>query len=271
MNIKNWLALTILAPICAIHADVHCGMHLMYGNPGGVDQVLCRTGYASGYSYKYKAPLWASFSITSASSYNDHKAARQNDFRPDSDIPTGYQSTTKDYDEPIYDQGHMADSAVIDFSKVANSETFLMSNVTPQIPEMNRAAFGKKGAWGTLENNIRSWVKMRGHLLITSGAIYDSEPETIGNGVAVPSYIYKIVMDVKTNNSIAFLFPAKDQNTGDRLKCYLVSIDDIEAITGLDFFKDIEDKHEAEIESYKEEALWPTKTGTTTKDSQTQC
>jgi DNA/RNA endonuclease G (NUC1) len=78
-------------------------------------------------------------------------------------------------------------------------------------------------------------------------------------------------MDVKTNNSIAFLFPAKDQNTGDHLKCYLVSIDDLEATTGLDFFKDIDDQHEAEIEYYKEEALWPTGAGTTTKNSQTQC
>lgn len=241
----------------------------MYGSPGGVDQVLCRTGYASGYSYKYKAPLWVSFSITSASSYSDHQASRQDDFRTDPDIPTGYQSTTKDYDEPIYDQGHMADSSVIDFSEVANSETFLMSNMTPQIPEMNRYAFGKKGAWGKLENNIRSWIKMRKHLFITSGAVYDPELETIGNGVAVPSYLYKIVMDVKTNNSIAFLFPAKDQNTGDRLKCYLVSIDDIEAITGLDFFKDIEDKHEAEIESYKEEGLWPTRSNIKNKERKT--
>lgn len=254
--IRIMVAVTFCAVVAPLRAEMHCGMHLMYGNPAGVDQVLCRTGYVSGYSYQYKAPLWVAFSITSSSVFSDNKAKRQNDFRVDPDLPIDYQSSPNDYDEPVFDQGHMADSADIDFTKTANSETFLMSNMAPQIPEMNRAVFGKNGAWGKLEDYTRSWLKRRNHLYVMAGAIYTNSPKFIGNGVAVPEQFYKIIMDVKTNNAISFLIPAHDKNTGDNLSDYIVSIDDIEASTGMDFFSTLEDSLEDAIESHKEQSLW---------------
>nr|WP_286717228.1 DNA/RNA non-specific endonuclease [Thalassolituus sp. UBA2009] len=78
----------------------------------------------------------------------------------------------------------------------------------------------------------------------------------MGNGVAVPEQFYKIIMDVKTNNAISFLIPAHDKNTGDNLSDYIVSIDDIEASTGMDFFSTLEDSLEDAIESHKEQSLW---------------
>ncbi|HIM96925.1 MAG TPA: DNA/RNA non-specific endonuclease [Gammaproteobacteria bacterium] len=257
MMIRIMIAVALCAVMAPLRAEIHCGMHLMYGTPAGADQVLCRTGYVSGYSYRYKAPLWVAFSITSSSVFSDNKAKRQNDFRVDPELPIDHQSSPKDYDEPVFDQGHMADSADIDFTETANSETFLMSNMVPQIPEMNRAVFGKNGAWGKLEDYTRSWVKRRHHLYVVAGAIYSNHPSTIGGGVAVPEQLYKIIMDVKTNNAIAFLIPANDKNSGDRLASYIASIDDIEDVTGLDFFFELDDGLESAIESYKEESPWP--------------
>lgn len=266
MKVSRLIAVTVaylgsIGLVSASASEVNCGLHLMFGNPGGVDQVLCRTGYAVGYSYAHKGPSWVAYSITSASVYSNYAVERQDDFRSDAEIPEDHRGTPEDYEEPVFDRGHMADSAVIDFTVTANSETFLMSNMTPQIPEMNRAVFGKNGAWGALEHKIRSWIKMRGHLYVIAGALYGDGTDTIGDGVGVPEFLYKIVVDVRTANAIAFLFPAMDENTGGDLSGYIRSVDELEEITGLDYLTDLADEVEYRVESASEQVVWKSRTG----------
>lgn len=245
------IALLCLVSIKALAEQ--CGQHLVFGTPKA-DQVLCRDGYATGYSYQYKIPLWTAYYITSESVHGVN-VKRQDKFKEDTEIPAQYRSTAKDYSRSGYDRGHQAGSATIDYSEEANAETFLYSNMTPQIAGFNRNMMGHKGAWGKAEGLVRKWVKSRGELYVISGAIVTPESDTIGNGVAVPSYFYKIIIDPQAAETIAFLFP-HIADARDEIPNYIVSIDRLEEITGLDFLDRIDDHQEAYMERPYAPKVW---------------
>jgi len=99
---------------------------------------------------------------------------------------------------------------------------------------------------------------MRKELYVISGTLYEGEIDTIGNDVAVPSHFYKIILDVKTKNAIAFITPHEKTSTKDKMPEYIVSIDEIEERSGFDFFALIEDDREDEIEQFVESGVWAT-------------
>jgi endonuclease G len=130
------------------------------------------------------------------------------------------------------------------------SESFLLSNVAPQGPRFNR------GIWRVLEKKVRDWTTQRGELYVVTGPIYVWEIETIGpDQVAVPSYFYKVIFDPVRIEAIAFILPNQKLNS-DALPAFIVSVDQVEAETGLDFFPEIEDSVEDLIEARIQVDLW---------------
>jgi DNA/RNA endonuclease G (NUC1) len=108
-------------------------------------------------------------------------------------------------------------------------ESFLMSNMSPQLPGLNR------GIWKLLETSTGSWTFSRNHtLLVYAGNIYTvGKDKTIGvNKVTVPNKLWKIVVDTQTKEVLAFLFP-QAENQGNDLTKVQVSVADVEAATGL--------------------------------------
>ena len=246
-NIFMLIAMLVVSALAA--AQDTCHGHLKYGLPSQADKVLCRQGYALGYNFSRKSADWVAYRLTPAI-HNSANVERQNDSRIDTDIPAIYQTTPDDYDEPIYDQGHLANSESLDASIQMNSETFLLTNMSPQLPGLNRAG------WKGLENRERKWTDQRGELYIYSGAMFVGGVKAIiGNGVPVPTHYYKILFDPARNEAIAFLFPHTDIKTSE-LNGFLTSIDTIELLTGLNFLSVLPDVEEEQIERVKLVNQW---------------
>ena len=211
--------------------DDKCPQHVVWGSPQikseGNNQYICKTGYALNYNYETKVSYFAVEHLEAINLVKN--ASRKNDFREDESVPAGHRAVLKDYVGSAYDRGHMAPAGDFGYSNNAMSESFFLTNMMPQVSGNNR------GIWKLLEENIRDWAQKRGELYIITGTIYDrSADKVIGNGVKVPSRLYKIVIDAKRVQSISFMLPNEklDPNSIDQ---YVVSIADIEKQTGIDF------------------------------------
>jgi len=223
-------------PICAHTTDSH--------------EVHTYTGFTLCYREKYEQAEWVAYEINK----NELKkeASRTDNFRSDPAISTG-SATPADYKSTGYDRGHLAPAADMSFSKEAMSESFYMSNMSPQVPGLNR------GAWKDLEAAVRDWSSIHDSIYIITGPVLnkDSYP-TIGNNVAVPEYYYKVLFAPKNTNGsaqmIGFLFP-NEKTTEDHFE-YAVTVDEIEKLTGLDFFSQLDDSIENQLENTFNTSVW---------------
>jgi len=200
-------------------------------------------------------------------------------FRPDPRIDAPYASLKSDYVEPIFDQGHLSPNGDMSRALVPVLNSFIMSNMTPQYCQFNR------GVWQILESLVRLWVadKDRGTVYVITGSIFDRnndgkrDPDSSAkrmksnNGksrVAVPSHFYKIVIHQKSDGTIetiSFLLP-NDQTDLDGnpafqyLEKHISSIEEIEAVTGLQFFPKVAQERPeavAAVEKARAAHLWP--------------
>lgn len=155
---------------------------------------------------------------------------RTNDFREDTLVKSGSASLS-DYSGSGYDRGHLAPAAIMKTSNEAMSESFLMSNISPQLPSFNR------GVWKRLEEKIRFWSEKFDSLLVISGPILDNPIDTIGsNQVLVPSAYFKTIIAFKGEDKrgIAFLLPHESSSAS--LYSFATSIDHIEELKEYDFY-----------------------------------
>ncbi len=226
-----------------------CNGHVAFGLPGTEDQLLCREGYAVGYDYDRKVPSWVAYHLTQESVGKKHK--RSNRFKEDEEIPESYRSTLSDYKRSGYDRGHMAPAATVDFSAASMQESFLLSNMAPQLPGLNRQG------WRYLEESVRDWTEVRGDLYVVTGLLFEGAEITIGNRLAVPSSFYKVIFDPAHSDGIAFIVPHRNVSKTE-LSNFIVSIDNVEARSGLDFNSLLPDAIEADIED-DIELMWCSK------------
>lgn len=216
------------------------------GEPCKTDIVLNRKGYSLGYSYQYKSALWASYILSTGSVSVD--VGRSGNFYADADIPEQYRIKLDDYANTGYDKGHLAPSASIDFSKDANKETFALSNIVPQEPNLNRQA------WGKLENLERDWTKTKGKLYVITGPIYSSRPKKVNN-MLLPSEFYKVIYSEDAKKAIGFIFPNKAVSGG-AVWNYAMSVQDVEKETGLKFFSTFDEKTQQQLKETADIEWW---------------
>lgn len=202
--------------------------NLTVGTPGGCDQVVDRIGYALGYAERYEQAVWVQYHFTKAENQNKrHK--RGDEFFPDPDIVTG-SATLEDYKHPVYDRGHMAPAADMQFSPVAMKECFYLSNMSPQHRAMNA------GIWADIEKFVRYTVNVEKDVYVITGPIFGKSPKTIGlSQVAIPDAYYKIIYDTTPpEKMVAFIVPNNRSNQP--IDTFVVTVDEVERQTGLDFF-----------------------------------
>jgi endonuclease G len=207
-----------------------CAAQVPYGTPSTIANhpVLCRSAYILEHDPVAKIPNWVAWTLTP-----DHAigcVARTNAFATDQSLPNGARSTPADYAHSGYDQGHLANDADMSWDDQVEHESFYMSNMSPQLPSVNR------GTWKNLESAGRAWVYSTKHpFTIYAGNVYSSSSKTIGaDKVVVPDYLFKILIDNTTKKSYAFLFPHKDGLDSDFTK-YQVTVADIEKTSGITF------------------------------------
>ncbi len=173
----------------------------------------------------------------------DGVTARSNKFWTDKDLEGC--PDTRDYSRSGYDRGHMCPAGEQKWSDEAMHNSFVMANICPQKHELNT------GAWKTLEDKERNWAKRDGAIVIVAGPIYDSsDTETIGYAkVRVPSAFFKVMLAPYANpmRAIGFVYP--NMKCEGNMESYSVSVDDVEKMTGFDFFSSLPDEIENDIES----------------------
>ncbi len=103
-----------------------------------------------------------------------------------------------------------------------------MSNMSPQLPGFNRVG------WRVLEEHVRDLANEYNELYVVTGPIYQGNEGTIGNGVAIPSAFYKVILDPSFDEAIAFIVPHRDVSSSE-LANFITTIDEVERQTGLDF------------------------------------
>ncbi len=209
--------------------------------------------YALSYVEKYELSEWVAYELT-RERLNAKWVRRTNNFRPDPLVKTR-SATPEDYRGTRYDRGHLVPAADMAFSEEAMSETFFMSNITPQEAGFN------KGVWRELEELTRDWAKHFKHLYVVTGPV-TTKPfkEVIGeNKVAVPAAFYKVLLDLQEPELKAIAFVIPNETTSERLEVFASSVDEVEKLTGINFFnKLMEPKLEAELESKFDLSLWKT-------------
>ena len=215
--------------------------------------------YSLCYRESYEQAEWSAYCLRDWMLQKNAK--RTNDFRPDPQIEGG-SATLADYKKSGYDRGHLTPAGDMVFSREAMSETFYMSNMSPQAAAFNR------GIWKDLEDQVREWVRLYGAAYVVSGPVLSRPAEeypSIGESkVAVPELFYKVILvpiyeDGAEQDSpealetcadviaIAFVIPNKACE-GDFWR-YAKSVDEAEEITGLDFFPLLEDDVENRVEA----------------------
>ncbi len=210
-------------------------------------QLITHHHYTLSYNEKYEQAEWVAYQLTATQLANTH--FKRPFFIEDKKVRTK-SAHYKDYKNSGYDKGHLCPAGDRKFSRAAHDETFLMSNVSPQNHQFNA------GIWNRLEQKTRYWARKYKGLYIITGGVLTDNLETIGRDkVGVPKRFYKIILDYTEPQvkGIAFLIPNKPSELA--LYNYVVPIDQIEALTHIDFFPDLPDDLENRLEassSYKE-------------------
>jgi endonuclease G, mitochondrial len=216
------------------------------GEPCKTDLVLDRQGYSLGYSYKYKNALWVAYIISAGSA--GIESGRYGNFYADTAIPEEYRTKLEDYLNIGYDKGHLAPSATIDFSKSANRETFMLSNITMQDATLNRQG------WEKLEELEREWTKTKGKLYVVAGPLFSSRPQKM-NGIAIPAKYYKVIYAYRADQAIGFIFPNKPV-TKDAIWDYAISVQDVEKESKLTFFSNFSAQKQQQLKETLELPWW---------------
>jgi len=157
----------------------------------------------------------------------------------------------KNYRKSGFDKGHLCAAADMKVSKKAFDDTFYTSNISPQRNNFNN------GIWNRLEDKTRYWAAIKGSVFVITGGVLVKGLPTIGyEKVAIPEYFYKILCSNKNGNLkiIAFLIPHKKSQQA--IYDFVVSIDEVEKRTGIDFFKNLDDVLENQLESKKDIKGW---------------
>jgi len=206
-----------------------CVGEAIYGFPTTKKQdttKICRRGYSTEHDNVAKIPVWAAYVLTPIEATGCF--ARSSGYAPDLHLRMTARATPMDYAKSGYDIGHMVNDADMRWSLAAGQETFILSNMTPQLPVFNR------GIWKKLEESTRGWTVNRKHpLQIYVGPIYDRDTDKrIGvGGVTVPNGFWKVIIDTQTNEVMVFKFDHKGAR-GD-LSQFVTTLADLQRLTGL--------------------------------------
>lgn len=206
-------------------------------------KVLINEAFAVGYSEERQNPIWSSYHVDKIENAPDHDRPKKfhTDMRTDSKV-SGVLTFRRD-GEPKYDRGHMTPNNAIqkEWGRLAQMETFLMSNISPQISSLN------SGIWKSLEHDITTQlVEKVDDLWVITGSIFSSNPNKVKNtNIQIPDSFYMILVDqyyIRSRRglvygSIAFMFPNNRSDLQNKdLEDFLVSVDEIETAANLDFF-----------------------------------
>lgn len=222
-------------------------------------QIVNYEGFTLSFNSNMHVPNWVVWELTGEEVAGTFP--RKDNFRGDDNVKGSAEKW--DYSYSGYDRGHMAPAADMKWSKKAMDESFYMTNMCPQAKSLNT------GAWKRLEEKCRQWAEIDGSIIIVCGPVLtDPIEEYIGDSkVAVPQRFFKVILSPYADEprGIGFIMPNSKVPGG--MQASAVSIDEVERITGLDFFSSLPDDIENKVESQCKFHYWSTLKNKSKKNS----
>lgn len=219
---------------------------LIFGTPKKNGLVYLEyIGFIVGFDSVRKNPAWVAYNLKSSWLKAD-KILAERDFKPDPKIPRHWMADLTDFKRSGFDRGHMARQADMrGRSLLCEQEACYLVNISPQKAEFNQKT------WLNLENAVQKWANQYGELWIITGPWFDGKKELLNRNTEIPDGFYKIVVNEKTGRFSfqSFIFEQNDRSLD--LNKYAASIDSVEKLTGIDFFSELPDSLESQIEKRK--------------------
>ena len=212
------------------------------------EQIIRHVAYILSYNKETRIPNWVAWHLTA--DHSDGKVPRSDDYREDFDVPSP-RATNEDYKKVSWTRGHMCPAGDNKWDKRAMSETFLLSNMCPQTASLNT------GFWNRLEQSCRFWANKYGDLFIVCGPVLlNTEHETIGvNKVVVPEAFFKVILCLQGKPK-AIGFVVRNNDGKKKRDQFVNTVDEVERITGIDFFPALPDEIENAVEAYSNIKDW---------------
>lgn len=214
-------------------------------------QVIEHVGYTVSYNEQRRNPNWVAYELTGEEV--DGTEPRGSKFIPDPNV-IGRQAVDDDYKHSGWDRGHLAPAADMKWSEQAMDESFYLSNISPQNGNLNR------GVWKSIEELTRDNAHRYGEILVVTGPVF-TDKKGLGyigdNRVLIPNAFYKVLL-AYDNGYTGIGFYCENVAGKKKLQTYARSIDEIEEITGIDFFHLLADEIENGIEARYDWNDWKT-------------
>lgn len=212
------------------------------------DQIVHRNHYSFSYNELHEQANWVAYQLK-----REHltDADRERPYFYEDPLVTTRSADWRNYKNSGYDRGHLCPAGDRRFSEEAYNETFFTGNIVPQKNDFNA------GVWNRLEMQTRYWAKKFGNItVITAGVLKDGLPSIGYENVSVPDAFYKIVVadGDKDMRVITFLLPHQESNLP--LDRFVVSVDELERQTGIDFFEKLPDSLESALEATVKTEGW---------------
>lgn len=226
------------------------GGDILFGIPKIKDsnvKNIYNIGFAVGYDLDKKSALWVSYNLRK-DFYNGKKYLKKRIFQKDYRINTKFSTKLADYKYSGFDRGHLVRQGDLKGrSYKCELEGCYLTNIVPQLPDFNRIY------WLNLENAVSGWACDYDELWVVAGPIYDDDVQFIkkGSDVDLPDYFYKIVVARDGDSYLATAYLLNHFTESLDLSDFIVSIDSVEALAGIDFFHTLNDSIENFFEKEK--------------------
>lgn len=237
-HIALWFILLVVLHSCK------SSYQLTHYYPSVNGELVVHYYYTLDYNEAHEQANWVIYMI-------DHfgDTERSDNFKADPLVSTE-SASLNDYKGSGYDRGHLAPAADMSISELAMTESFYLSNMSPQVPGFNR------GIWKNLEALVRNWATAAHSPadLVITGPMLDQSCGEIGIGVTIPCEYFKIYVDFQSGKAIAFILP--NESSKKEIKEFVVSIDSIESRTNIDFFHSLSESKQSALESQNNPNDW---------------
>lgn len=216
------------------------------------DRKITHKGFTLSYNYDWKIPNWVAYELTDWEV--EGQVPRYDKFKPDPMVPQNVTATTNDYKYSGYDRGHMAPAADMKWDEQAMRESFYLSNICPQNPNLNG------GVWKDLEEQVRDLASQKGRIFVVCGPIVNDASNTIGeNKVVIPQAFYKVLLQEDKGEIYTIGFVYENKSGRKPMSTYAMTVDEVEELTGIDFFPKLPKKIQNRVEAEVDFAKWTVK------------
>lgn len=243
---------TVVALAKTEHTTVQNNCQIKDYLPGPIhhkpEYILKRKAYVLSYNKDTKIPNWVAWHLTA--DHVDGEVKRFNGYLEDEDVPEP-RATLEDYKGSGWSHGHLCPAGDNKWDKQAMKESFLLTNMCPQDRGLN------SGVWNRIEMDCRKWAKKYGDVYIVCGPVLlNREHETIGkNKIVVPEAFFKVILCLQRKPK-AIGYVVRNNEGKKKRDQFINTVDEVERITGYDFFPALPDSIEDMVEGEADISEW---------------